>query len=313
MDIKYGVLTPNQARSFSDFFPAYLLDERDFDSFLFHVAVKDGVIAGMLVESGTIVEPEILSIGVSPTYGNNGIATGLLRYVLNEMQNRIPYYERILSNHANVRLHRTVGHENKEEILWHTFEKAGFTVYNTGAYYSIPISLLESNDLVQSPKAITKIDTLRKEGRILSLDEVPKGKENYFVNKMFEEGFLDEFDPNTLDKNISFFAGDGTTIDAAMLFKKPLNGVIYNALLYCEDSQMLGYLLTAAATAALNHYPTNTKVVFWIGTEKTKKLITKIFPEASPDRKVSDLGYQLGYPEAYSRLMEKLNASADQQ
>ncbi len=313
MDIKYGVLTPNQARDFSNYYPSFLLKENDFDTFLFHVAVIDDSIAGMLVESGTIVEPEILSIGVKPSYENSGVATELLRYVLDEMKTRIPYQERIISNHANVRLTKTVGHEDKDEILRHLFEKEDFTVYNTGEYYSIPVALLESNNFLQNPKAIKKINDLRKEHILLSLDEVTTGKANYFANQMFEEGFLDEFDPSTLDKNISFFAGDGTSIDSAILFKKPINGVIYNALLYSQNPQMVGYLLTAATTAAIKNYSTDTEVVFWIGNEKTKKLITKIFPDASPDREVVDMECQLGYPKAYSIIMEKISARGDQQ
>ena len=97
--------------------------------------------------------------------------------------------------------------------------------------------------------------------------------------------------------------GKGGEINSCILFLKENDGIFLNTFLYQNENKVspesLIYLLSASAMTAYVDIPHNKKVMFWIGEEKTKRLIEKLIPEAE----VWDEGirYTLSF-EDYTRL-----------
>lgn len=290
MDARYEIVSPKQAKEFSEFLLPYILDDEEFNSFWFYVAIKDERVVGMLCESGTKAMPEILSIGVSPKYKGQGIGKGLLAFAIKEMTDRIPEEEFEIPNAISARLVTPVG---RMDDLKRLFEGAGFVADSESKYYKVPIAMLDFNPVVQNEKSIKKVEKLRAEKTILSLREASPAMIKAFGKRMMDEGMIAKLDTGVLDEKLTFFATDGNEIAGGVLFKKEENRLIQNLLLYVDEEKlpmsMPGYLLTAAASEAINAYPTSMELMFWIGEEETKKLINTVFPDAKPDTEVCEM------------------------
>ncbi|MBO6215095.1 MAG: GNAT family N-acetyltransferase [Lachnospiraceae bacterium] len=281
MDIEYKTILPKDARDFPEFMLPHILNDKDFDKFFYHIAIINDNIVGMLVESGTVACPEILSLGVSPTLKKKGIASGLISYAIDEIKARISAEDLDVPNTINVRLTAPVG---KLTALRHLFDKFGFKPYMEGSYYKVTISMLENNQIVGDPKVVKKTEKLISENSILPLSKVSGSMINAFNNKLAKESFP-EINTSILDERLTFFGTKDGAIDSCILFEKQKGNEIYNLLLYSEGdkvySSKCGYLLTAAASAA-QYLPAKTNLLFWIGNEDTSKMMAKIFPKVTP-------------------------------
>ncbi len=295
METRFEILTPEQAMQFPNFIFPHVLNDRDSDRYFYYAAIADNRLVGMLVESGTIAEPEILSLGVSPEYTGQGIASGLLNLAINTINARIPKEYSFIPNSINVMLSAPA---EELDALKRLYQKFGFETERESSYYRIPVSMLKDNPLLQNKTTMEKVVRLHKQRRIFPLKETSLRMVKSFGNLVIHNGILAEFDPDILDEEYTYFASDNTSITAAILFQKKTNGISKNLLLYTKEedtsSMTLGYLLTAATTAVLKNCEPEDQLMFWIGLPATSKLIAKIFPDAEPASEVVNMILPLG-------------------
>ena len=282
MDIKCITVLPDEARAFSEFMLPHILDDSDYDKYFYHIAIRNDSVVGMLVESGTEAYPEILSLGISRSLQKKGIASRLIAYAISEMRLRVQDEKIDIPNSITVRLATATG---SLTVLRHLFEKFDFQTYAEGSYYRVPVDAIDGNPIIQDPKTITKTGKMISDGRILPLSMVSAALIHSFNARLAAEGSFPEIDTDILDEKLTHFGIKDGEIYSCILFEKQRGNEIYNLLLYQDGDMVLssecGYLLTAAATAALS-LPGRIGLMFWIGTENTAKMMAKIFPEADP-------------------------------
>lgn len=282
MEIKYATISPNQAREFQDFLLPHIREDEDFERFIFHIAIVDGRMAGMLAESATLAEPEIKSIAVSPVYQGKGVASGLIEYVIKEMRARVRDEDLDIENSVNVRL---AGPTATLGGLRRLFEKAGFNVYHEGSFYTVPLFMLKGNPVLQDKTTIEKTKKMIAERLLLPLSDVSAEMTEAFSNKLMEEESFPGIDSSILDKNLTYFGVKNGKIESCILFTREKD-TIFNLLLYIDHNKagfdMPVYLLTAASIAALSRYPSKISFMFWIGEKNTSIMMSKILPDARP-------------------------------
>ena len=289
MDIRHEVISVNLARAVSDFLLPYVRD--DMEAYDYYAAIAEGTdgdevdgsesIVGLVAVNPMAVGPEIVSIGVSSEYEGLGIATELINFTLGRILENYDEEELDLPNSISAWV---VGEPDGKDYAGSAFKANGFEAQDIGNFYEIEVSKLSDSRLLRSEKVMKKITASGAEKEFMSLKNTPKGMVNEFSNRLLRDGGYAGIYRERLDEDLTFFAVKDNAICACILFEPISDGVAVNSLVYMDekltDRQEIIYLFAACADAAMNRLSASDRLVFWIGEERTKKLIEELLPSA---------------------------------
>ena len=283
MNFRIEKIDRDLASSFSEFILPAVLKDEDFDLFTFYGAISGNTLCGILVSDIREFDPEILSFGVSPEYENNGIAKGLLSHALYDL---FSYFDRDavegIPNQVSARVVEKAGKLGKMD---HILSGFGFEPVDKGEFCEISIKDIKTNEYVQHPKILKKLNKPGRKTRYLSLKDMPHAPIHAFSNKLIEQNLFPGIAIEDLDEDLTIFGMRDNEISLCILFLKENQGVVQNNFLYQMKMDGMGaiellYLMSMSATCAINKFPEDTRLSFWLNTDITRKIMEYMFPEA---------------------------------
>ncbi|MCR4657278.1 MAG: GNAT family N-acetyltransferase [Lachnospiraceae bacterium] len=280
MDIRIEIINYKQAKLVSEYMLPYLR-EMISDDHTYYAAIVNDEFAGLLVADTVVAAPQILSIGVSAKYKGQGIGTRLVEYAVGDILNDYDEEELALPGSISAFI---AGRDDDYAALQKIFENLGFSKEDTGSYYAVNIGELNKSELLISGKMSQKVKSVIDSGRLVSLKDAPDRMLNNFGNHLAGSDIFPGIRTHELDKNLTWFGVKDGEIVSCILFLKENNGIFLNTFLYENGNKVspesMIYLLSASAMTAYFDIPHDKKVMFWIGEEKTKKLLEKLIPDA---------------------------------
>ena len=287
MDYRICPILAKQAENFKEFMNPALADPRKMAGYAYYIAITpENGFLGMLVADPKKVDPEILSVAVSPRYEGRGIATDLVHFAVENILGLFPEEDLDVPNRFLVEAPLD---EKNGKALTRVLEKNGFQMEN-GGYYRVPVGDLKKNKFLHEKSVEEKIKEEKASGTLVSLADLPRTTLKEFIAEVsLKQDLIPGLIVDELDEDLSYFelspAGEVT---ACILFCKENQKVIRNLWLYQSPKNGLAgsslmMVLSAAATAASYKYMDNVELSFLTSNDTSDKLLKKIFPDAKSD------------------------------
>ncbi len=283
MNLRIERIDKDLVSSFSDFILPAVLTNPDYDKFSFYGAISENTLCGLLVCDIKEFAPEILSIGVSPKYVNQGVAKALLSYALKDL---FYYFDRdSVDEVPNFVAARVLEKASLPGPMDHILTGFGFEPVSKGEFCEITVRDLNNNKYLQNakiPKSIT----------YLSLKDTPHSMIRAFNDELIKTDQFPGIEIDVLEEDLTVFGIKDDKIIRCILFLKEKQGVIQNIFLYQMPSEgiesaELMHLLSTSAAAAIRKFPNDTRLNFWIDNDTTRKLLDHMFPEAICEQKAT--------------------------
>ena len=297
MGIRFEVISGRDALLNPGFILPQVASSREFDTYVCYAAIANERLAGVLVCDPVRFEPEILSIAVSPEFQGRGIATALLEYAIYDIASEADDHD----SEAGYRFVATVsGKAGSIGAIKRVFEKNGFDAENEGAFYELEIADLEGNTYIQNPK----YEGSGNDIVFRSLRETDRKLVRSFGEKLLSRSLVEEFSADELEEDLSVFGIKNGEIVSCLLFAKESEGVIQNYFLYNQgrkgaigDKDLLR-LFNLSAGNAMNKYPSDIRLSFWVGNTTISNMFGRIFPFAKAAEEAVD--YELAFSDIVS-------------
>ena len=312
MNIRVQKIDTDLARAFSSFILPAVSADPDFEEFTFYAAITGDTLCGILVSDLKEFEPEILSIGVSKDYENNGIAKKLLSYALTDIFSLYDVEE--LDNVPNQVTARVVAQAGKLDKMDHILKNAGFQMVEKGQFCETSVKAVKGNRYLQNPTVLSKLNKDSNNLRFRSLKDIPHSLIYAFSNKLLAQDEFPGIEIDDLDEDLSVFGIQGREITMCILFLKENGGILQNNFLYKEDAKGMGntvllYMASYCANVAIKKFSEDVLLNFWITTDTTRKMIDQIFPDAVCTQEAAF--YELPFYELLYRHDSKFTADIE--
>lgn len=300
MDFEIKTISSKQAQNFSEYIFPPVLNLPGFSDFGFYIALHDKQLLGMVVVDLQADTPEILSVAVSPSYCNQGIATDLVQGVIEKVLELYDGEEDLSDKQFYVSFASELKYG---AVLSKIFTKLGFEKIDSGNFFDITKKQLLENELINNPSIRKKVEHKIQNSEIVSLKNIAKHDAKVFLYKLSEEKeIMEKFSLDVLDEDTSFFRMSGGKIVSCILFKKVQDNTLNNLLVYqtpkndLERGELL-YLLSAASSAIVEKYSDDIRISFLITNEAADNLLNRLFESTKESSKF--LIYALDFEDAF--------------
>ncbi len=230
-------------------------------------AVVQAKAAGMVLFSFHEREILIRRIAVSEDMRNQGVATGLLRYLCT------------LSNDSGAVVSADFYAEEKYDDIYSLFTDTGFFSIQEipGGIVSLPLKSFEGNELLK------KAMNTAEKSRIKSLASLSEGEKNLVIQNVQEEGrgFVSKQELSECLQTASFVAASENVFSGIALVKKDDSGLELSYVYLTSNGSYSFVPLVASVLSALMETDPEESISITVANELSEKLLLKLVPDAT--------------------------------